>query len=40
MLLAIASGMRAVFVSGSSPMAAQLGITGMTLGTHFLDGAK
>ncbi len=34
------SGMRAVFVPAGSPMGAQLGFTGMMLGTHFLDGAK
>jgi hypothetical protein len=31
------SGMRAVFVPRASPMGAQLGFTGMMLGTHFLD---
>lgn len=32
------SGMRAVFVPVTSPISAQLGFTGMMLGTHFLDG--
>ena len=31
------SGMRAVFVPAASPMSAQLGFSGMMLGTHFLD---
>jgi hypothetical protein len=31
------SGMRAVFVPAASPMSAQIGFTGMMLGTHFLD---
>lgn len=33
------SGMRAVFVPVTSPMKAQLGFSGMMLGTHFLDQA-
>jgi hypothetical protein len=31
------SGMRAVFIPPNSPVGAQLGFTGMMLGTHFLD---
>jgi hypothetical protein len=34
------SGMRAVFVPPASPMGAQLGFTGMMLGTHFLDATN
>jgi hypothetical protein len=34
------SEMRAVFVPAASPMRAQLGFTGMMLGTHFLDAAR
>ena len=34
------SGMRAVFVPKDSPYGAQLGFTGMMLGTHFLEGSE
>jgi hypothetical protein len=34
------SGMRAVFVPKNSPYGAQLGFTGMMLGTHFLEGSE
>ena len=34
------SGMRAVFVPAASTMSAQLGFSGMMLGTHFLDTAE
>jgi hypothetical protein len=34
------SGMRAVFVPAASAMGAQLGFTGMMLGTHFLEATN
>jgi len=34
------SGMRTVFVPAASPLRAQLGFTGMMLGTHFLDSSN
>jgi len=33
------SGMRAAFIPMNSPIKAQVGFSGMMLGTHFLDGA-
>jgi hypothetical protein len=36
----LVSGMRAVFVPANSPVRAQLGFSGMMLGTHFLDTAE